>query len=612
MTREHSDSAASTFDPGDLLRRLTTCPGVYRMLDDANNVLYVGKAHNLKSRVSSYFRQERNALPLRIRSMVEQVRDVQVTITRTAADALLLESNLIKQLKPRYNIYLRDDKSYPYIYFSNDTDFPRLAFDRGKRQGDGRYFGPYPSAAAVRETLNQLQKVFRVRQCEDSFFRNRSRPCLQYQIKRCTAPCVGLINSADYWQDVDNALLFLQGKSSTVIQRLVTHMEQAATDLKYEAAANYRDQVQLLRRIHDQQQITAVDRDMDIIAGIVEHGIACVQVFYIRAGRNLGGNAFFPTTPAGASTTDVVYAFIAQYYLTHEIPDELLINQRIEEHELLTTLLTEQAGRKIRIISQPRGERSSWVQLALTNAQNALMLKLSSRQTLASQLEDLQLLLELDVMPERIECFDISHTQGEATVASCVVFDRAGPVKSDYRRFNIKAVTAGDDYAAMQQALERRYTRLKQEDGKLPDLILIDGGQGQVNIALEVLQELQLDPVVVGVAKGPDRIVGQERLLVPHLDKELRPRADRAALHLLQKVRDEAHRFAIAGHRARRQKARHSSPLDGIVGLGPKRRQALLKGFGGMQGLKNATVEDLATVQGISMNMARRIYDILH
>lgn len=598
-------------NPEQLLKNLSTHPGVYRMLDKQGEVLYVGKAHNLKARVSSYFRTEQ--LAPRIQAMVNQVRDIQVTVTRTESEALLLESNLIKQLKPRYNVYLRDDKSYPYIYVSTDDPFPRLAFDRGKRQGKGRYFGPYPSAAAVRETLGQLQKLFQVRQCEDSFYRNRSRPCLQYQIKRCTAPCVNLVSEEEYRRDVENVIQFLEGRNDAVIQSLVGRMDAAAANLDYESAARYRDRIQYLRRVYDKQYISGEQGDIDIIACAVEGGVGCVQVFYIRNGRNLGNKAFFPKMPEDAASRDVLQGFITQYYLQHDIARELLISEPIEDQALVEQMLGEQAGRKVGISSRLRGERARWVKMALANAETTLAARLASRQGMQARLEDLQTLLQLDTSPERMECFDISHTQGEATVASCVVFDTNGPVKSDYRRFNIRDIQPGDDYAAMRQALERRYTRLKKGEGKLPDILFIDGGKGQVGEALSVLEELQVEGVtVVGVAKGPDRIAGQERLIVPQLDKTLQTESDRPGLHLIQTIRDEAHRFAISGHRAQRKKARNRSPLEDIPGLGPKRRQQLLKNFGGLQGLKKAGVEELAGISGIGKHLAEQIYATLH
>lgn len=594
-----------------ILLNISTRPGVYRMLDEAGEVLYVGKAKNLKARVGSYF--QKTAHPVRILAMVSRVQNIEYTITETEAEALLLESNLIKQLAPRYNVVLRDDKSYPYIYVSVLDQYPRLAFDRGKKQGEGRYFGPYPSAVAVRETLGQLQKLFQVRQCEDSFFRNRSRPCLQYQIKRCTAPCVTYIEEENYRQDVNDALMFLQGRSDEVIQTLMQRMDQASENLNYEAAIRYRDQIKLLRKIYEKQTVVGETGDLDVIACAVQERTSCVQVFYIRGGRSLGNKAFFPKTPESATVADVIAAFIPQYYSSHEMPRELLIDCELPEQELLEQALSQQTEVPVSIQSKARGRRARLLKIAHTNAENELQLRLSSQQRLLQRFEDLQQQLSLESLPERLECFDISHTGGEATVASCVVFDQNGPVKSDYRRFNISNITPGDDYAAMHQALERRYIRLKKGEGKLPDILLIDGGKGQVSQAVQVLEELQIDSVmVIGVAKGPERRPGEETLVLPNNDTLLHLGSNQAALHLIQQIRDEAHRFAISGHRQQRQKKRNRSPLEDIPGLGPKRRQALIKNFGGWQGVAKAGVADLASVHGISKELAQVIYDTLH
>ena len=599
------------FNPAALLKNMSTNPGVYRMLDAKGEVLYVGKAHNLKARVSSYFNNER--LPARIFTMVKQVSDIQVTITNSEAEALLLEINIIKEIKPRYNVYLKDDKSYPYIYVSIDETYPRLAFDRGKRQGAGKYFGPYPSASAVRETLGQLQKLFQVRQCEDSFFKNRSRPCLQYQIKRCTAPCVNYIQPEQYRDDVNNAMLFLEGKNDVVIQALVTKMDSASAQLNYEVAAHYRDQIQNLRRIYDKQYISGEQGDLDIIACAVIGGMSCVQVFFIRNGRNLGNKAFFPKTPDESSVQDVLQAFITQYYISNSPPREMLVSHLLEDQGLIERVLSDKVARRVSIASRLRGVRAQWMKIAVGNANSALQTRLASHQGMSRKLEDLQKLLNLDSIPDRMECFDISHTQGESTVASCVVFDANGPVKTEYRRFNIKHVDAGDDYGAMRQAISRRYKRLKSEEGKLPDILFIDGGLGQVNSALKVLEELQVDGVTtIGVAKGADRVAGQERLIIAHTRKTVQTRSDRPGLHLIQQIRDEAHRFAISGHRAQRQKVRNQSILEEIPGLGPKRRQVLLKSFGGLQGVKKASINDLANISGISRDMAAQIYATLH
>ena len=592
------------------LRKLNSLPGVYRMLDAEGKVLYVGKAANLKARVGSYFRNE--SLSPRIQSMMSRVHDIEVTVTHTETEALLLESNLIKQLKPRYNVILRDDKSYPFIFVSTTDKYPRLAFDRGKQHGSGRYFGPYPGTTAVRETLTQMQKLFRVRQCEDSFFRNRSRPCLQYQIDRCTAPCVGAISEQDYADDVRHAVLFLEGRSDEIIRHFMRCMDRAAEKLDYESAARYRDEIKMLRSIFDKQTIDSESGNLDVIACAVKGGNSCIQSFFIRDGRHLGNKLFFPRTPDDAGKEEVLQAFISQFYAGHEVPRELLLNADIPDRQLLQDMLSERGGRAVSIVVRSRGKRLRMVQMAEANAENELNLRLSSRQSLIRRFDDLQQQLKLDARPQRLECFDISHTRGEATVASCVVFDQNGPVKSEYRRFNINGIQAGDDYAAMHQALERRYTRLKKGEGKLPDILFIDGGKGQVTQAVEVLEELQIDSVlIVGIAKGPERIPGREKLILP--DGRSRMLAEtQPALHLIQNIRDESHRFAVAGHRARRGKARGQSSLENIPGLGPKRRQSLLKNFGGLQGVARAGVDDLAQVKGVGTELAKQIYATLH
>ena len=601
----------SRFDAKSFLRTLTTRPGVYRMLDAKGEVLYVGKARNLKNRVSSYFRK--NGLPPKTQALMRQMVDMEITVTHTEAEALILENNLIKSQLPRYNVLLRDDKSYPWIYLSSEDEYPRLALHRGARRHKGRYFGPYPSAGAVRESLHLLQKTFRVRQCEDSFFSNRTRPCLQYQIKRCTAPCVQLISTGGYAQDVRHTVLFLEGKSSVLNDELVQRMEQAAQQQDYEQAAVYRDQIASLRHVQERQYVSGESGDVDIIACVVSGGIACVQVFFIRQGINLGNKHFFPRIPVDSQVTDVLSAFTAQYYLAHPVPERLLLNAAIEDAALLEQVLGERAGRKVSVSHRVRGEKARWLQLGVANAEQALAARLSSQAGMAKRLTMLQQLLELEELPKRIECFDISHTQGEDTVASCVVFDHEGARKSDYRRFNIDGITGGDDYAAMQQALLRRYTRLKKEDCRLPDIVLIDGGKGQVGVAMRVLEELQIREIlVVGVAKGPERRPGLEILHIPAQGRQLDLDASSPALHLIQQIRDEAHRFAISGHRQKRGKARRVSPLEGIPGIGPRRRQQLLKQFGGLQEVMRAGVEDLGRVPGISRTLAQQIYDAFH
>lgn len=601
----------TTFDAAAFLKTLTGRPGVYRMLDADNTVLYVGKARNLKKRVSSYYRS--SGLNAKTRALMEQVAGIDVTVTHTEGEALLLENNLIKKYLPRYNVLLRDDKSYPYIYLSSDQDFPRVTLHRGARRGKGRYFGPYPSAAAVRESLQLLQKLFRVRQCEESFFNNRSRPCLQYQIKRCTAPCVGLIGPDEYARDVGHTVMFLEGKSTQVIDELVSDMEHAADTQNYELAAVCRDRIASLRRVQEKQYISTDGGDLDIVACLTDRGSACVQVFFIRGGRNLGNAVFFPRLPAEAGSADVLAAFIPQYYLGKDIPPELLISHQPGERELIETVLCEQAGHKVILRTNVRGSRARWVKMALNNAEHALHAFLNTRQGYTDRLRALVPALQLDELPERIECFDISHTRGESAVASCVVFGVEGPLKSDYRKFNIQDIQPGDDYAAMEQALTRRYTRLQQGEGKLPDLLLIDGGKGQVAAAARVLEELQVTGVrILGVAKGPGRKPGLETLYFPGKRDSMSLPSGSPALHLIQQVRDEAHRFAITGHRARRARARKTSPLEDIPGVGPKRRQQLLQQLGGLREVARAGVEDLSMVKGISRTLAQQIYDAFH
>ncbi|NEX18095.1 MAG: excinuclease ABC subunit C [Halochromatium sp.] len=603
-----------SFDHRAVLAQIPTDPGVYRMLDEGGRVLYVGKAKNLKRRVSSYFGR---ALNRRLQVMVAQVADIQVTLTRTEGEALLLESDLIKTHRPRYNVLLRDDKSYPYIYLSTQDAFPRLSFYRGPRKGPGRFFGPYPSAWAVRETLQLLQKLFPVRQCRDSFYRSRTRPCLQYQIKRCTGPCVGLVRPEDYAVDVEDSVKFLEGRTDEVIAELGQRMEQAAAALEFEQAAVLRDQIATLQRIQQRQYVTAEGGDVDIIAAVEEAGSVCVQVFFIRAGRNLGNKAFFPQVPAEADQAAVLAAFLAQFYIDKEIPPEVLLNAEPDQAEFLTAALSERAGRRVALKHRLRGERAPWVEMAVKNADLALKSRLGSRAGYAQRLEALRDLLQLEDLPRRIECFDISHTRGELTVASCVVFDDEGPRKSDYRRFNIEGITPGDDYAAMEQALLRRYRRVQSGEVPLPDLLLIDGGKGQLGTVAAVLDALGIDGVrLVGVSKGPDRKAGAEQLwLAEGLAEGEAPiiaGADSKALHLIQQVRDEAHRFAITGHRQRRDKARKTSTLEEIPGVGPKRRQSLLRAFGGLRGLAQAAPDDIARVDGISRTLASQIHDALH
>jgi excinuclease ABC subunit C len=601
---------ATPFEPQAFLKTLVALPGVYRMLDEHGQVLYVGKARDLRQRVASYFRG--NQTSAKTRSLVVQIRSIEVTVTHTETEALILESRLIKELQPRYNILLRDDKGYPYIHLS-EGDFPRLALHRGPRRAPGRYFGPYPHANAVRDTLNLLQKVFRLRSCEDSFFRARSRPCLQYQIKRCTAPCVGLIDRDGYRRHLGNAVRFLEGRSGQMIDDLVRRMEEAAATLNFEEAAVCRDQIVELRHIQQRQHVEGESGDLDVLAGVARGGAACVQVFLFRGGQLLGNKAFFPRLPEDEDAGAVLGAFLAQYYLDREIPAELLLSHEPADAALLAQAFQERAGRRVALVVHPRGERARWLELARRNAECALAAHLSSQAGLRQRLEALRDALGLEEIPGRLECFDISHTQGEATVAACVVFGADGPIKTDYRRYNIEDIAPGDDYAALRQALTRRYTRLREEEDRLPDVLLIDGGKGQLAQARAVLEELQVAGVaVVGVAKGPERKPGLETLFLSGENHPLILPASSAALHLVQQIRDEAHRFAITGHRQRRARVRATSTLERIPGIGPKRRQALLRQFGGLKQLARAGVEDLASVDGINAELAQRIYDAFH
>lgn len=600
------------FDSESFLKSLSRRPGVYQMYAEGGELLYVGKAKNLRARVSSYFRAA--GLAAKTMALVAKIHDIQVTVTDTETDALLLEHNLIKKGRPPYNILLRDDKSYPYIYLSDDS-FPRLALHRGAKRKKGQYFGPYPSAGAVRESLHFMQKVFQVRQCEDSYYRNRSRPCLQHQIGRCSAPCVELVSAEDYASQVEHTVMFLKGSSQQLMKTLADDMESASQALAFEKAALLRDQLAQLQQVQARQGIEGVAGDLDIVSAVVVAGKACVQVLFVRAGRVLGSKSYFPPLRLEQAEAEVINAFIPLYYLagTREIPRELILSHNPEDRASLQTILTERAERKVELKTRVRDARAKWLQLAGQTAQQNLQSRLAARQTSLERFQILQDSLGLPEMPQRLECFDISHSSGEATVASCVVFDLSGPRKSDYRKFNIEGIIPGDDYAAMQQALERRYKRLKAGEGTLPDILLIDGGKGQVTQALSVLEDLQIDSVeVIGVAKGTTRKAGFETLIMGDSGRELQLNGDNAGLHLVQHIRDEAHRFAITGHRARRDKKRKGSVLDQIHGVGGKRRRDLLRHFGGLQGIERASVEELMKVTGINEKIARDIYEQLH
>jgi excinuclease ABC subunit C len=597
-------------DPRALLKTLPESPGVYRMLDATGKVIYVGKAKDLRRRVSSYFSRAHHG---RIAIMVTLIADIEVTVTSTEGEALLLENNLIKSLQPRFNVLLRDDKSYPYIRLTFRDPFPRLTFHRGSTKGRDRFFGPFISGWAVRETLHLLQKIFPVRQCEDAIFRNRSRPCLQYQIKRCSGPCVGLVTSEDYARDVHHTIQFLEGRTDEVIGDLAGRMEAAAGALDFERAAILRDQIATLRGIQQRQYVSGQGGDLDIVACASGGGLSCVQLFHIRAGRNLGNKAFFPRVPEGLEESGIIAAFLTQFYVDKGVPGVILVSAEPEERELLERALGERAGHKVVIKHRVRGERVHWLDLARDNAKVALASRLGSQAGYAQRREALRQALGLETPPLRLECFDVSHTSGVRTVASCVVFGSDGPLKSDYRRFNIEGVTPGDDYAALHQALSRRYARVKQGEYPVPDLLFIDGGRGQLAQVEDALRALAVTGLtLVGIAKGPDRRPGTERLWLSGRDTAVILPADSPAMHLVQQIRDEAHRFAITAHRQRRAKASTSSVLEEIVGIGPKRRQRLLREFGGVQALEGAAVEDIARVEGISRELAQHIFEAIH
>ena len=603
----------SGFDAEAFLKTLTTRCGVYQMYAADGALLYVGKARNLKSRVASYFRNR--GLNAKTVALVSRIADIQVTVTATEVDALLLEHNLIKSHRPPFNILLKDDKSYPYIFLSSEDRFPRLALHRGPKRRKGRYFGPYPSAGAVRRSLHFLQKVFKVRQCEDSYFRNRSRPCLQYQIDRCTAPCVDLVSADDYAEQVENTALFLEGKNQELMVRLADDMEQAAAELAYEKAAVLRDQLRQLQHVQATQGVEGGSGDLDLLAAVTEGGHSCVQVLFVRGARVLGSRTFYPATKLAETPEGLLGAFLPQFYLNEgrALPPEIVLNAAPEDSETLEEAFSLQAGRRVRLRHRVREARARWLQMAELTAATNLAAHLAGRESTQERLQALQEVLELEAYPQRMECFDISHSSGEATVASCVVFDENGPRKADYRRFNIDGITAGDDYAAMEQALSRRFRRLKAGEGSVPDVLFIDGGKGQVQQALDVLAELELEGIlVVGVAKGVTRKAGFETLVLGASGIEQNLPANSPALHLIQQIRDEAHRFAISGHRARRDKARRGSRLEDIPGVGARRRRELLRHFGSAKGVANASVDELKKTQGISATMAQQIYDHLH
>lgn len=607
MTRQ------AVFDHKAFLRNCTQGPGVYQMYAGDGGILYVGKARNLKKRLASYFRA--TGLTPKTQALVARIAHIELTVTYTETEALILEQNLIKANRPPYNILLRDDKSYPYIHVSAH-EYPRIGLHRGPKNRGGRYFGPYPSVLAVRESLKLLQRVFLLRPCEDSVFQNRSRPCLQYQIKRCSAPCVGYIGAEEYAADVRRASMLLEGKNQDLLRELADAMEQAAAALEFERAAVLRDQVNDLRQVQEKQYMEGEVGDLDIIGVARQSGAVCVHVLFVRGGRVLGSKSFHPRVPLDQEQEEVLSEFLAQFYVgsgERDLPRDIIVPVDLPDADALGDAIRTVRGRAVGITSRVRGPRARWQSLAQTAAHQNLQSHLVKADNLSQRFEALRDALSLEETPQRMECFDISHSGGEATVASCVVFDGNGPRKSDYRRFNIEGIQAGDDYAAMEQALTRRYTRLQSGEGILPDILFIDGGKGQLARAEQVMDALQVQGVLlVGIAKGESRKPGLETLILGGSHRELHLPRDSVALHLIQHVRDEAHRFAITGHKQRRGKARTTSPLEGIPGVGPRRRRELLKHFGGIQGVIRASVEELSKVPQISEKLAEDIYTALH
>ncbi|HHQ4311001.1 excinuclease ABC subunit UvrC [Serratia fonticola] len=604
------------FDAPAFLKTVTSQPGVYRMYDLTGTVIYVGKAKDLKKRLASYFRTQVSSR--KTETLVKNIAQIDVTVTHTETEALLLEHNYIKLYQPRYNVLLRDDKSYPLIFLSADSH-PRLTVHRGAKHAKGEYFGPFPNSYAVRETLALLQKLFPVRQCDNSVYRNRSRPCLQYQIGRCLGPCVaGLVSEEDYRQQVDYVRLFLSGKDQQVLHQLIARMESASKLLNFEEAARIRDQIQAVRRVTEKQFVSGDSDDLDVIGVAFDAGMACVHVLFIRQGKVLGSRSYFPKVPGGTELSEVVQTFVGQFYLqgsqARTLPSEILLDFTLPEKDLLASSLSELAGRKIQIQSKPRGDRARYLKLARTNASTALVTKLSQQSTIHQRLAELAKTLNLTEI-NRMECFDISHTMGEQTVASCVVFDSNGPLRSEYRRYNITGITPGDDYAAMAQVLKRRYGKALEES-KIPDVIFIDGGKGQLGMAIDVFNSLNVTwdkhkPLLIGIAKGSDRKAGLETLFFVPEGEGISLPSDSPALHVIQHIRDDSHNHAITGHRQKRAKVKNTSALELIDGVGPKRRQVLLKYMGGLQPLLNASVEEIAKVPGISQALAEKIYNAL-
>ncbi len=596
------------------LQNLPSLPGVYQMLGEKGNILYVGKARNLKKRLASYFSSKQK--DIKTQALLKHITHIDITVTRSENEALLLECNLIKKHKPHYNVLFRDDKSYPYILITQNHPYPRIDFYRGNKKQEGLYFGPYPNTIAVRETIQLIQKLFRIRTCEDHFFKTRSRPCLLYQIERCTGPCVKLISEEKYQENIHLAILFLQGKNQIIIEELTQKMELASQQKNFEQAAFYRDQITNLREIQQKQYASAMHGDVDVIGFAANAGIFCIQLLVIRHGRILGSRSYFASAPVESSPEEVLSSFIVQHYLgkeDQEIPREIILEFQLPDLNWIENALSEKAKHKVELAYRIRSERKKWLETATTSAKQSIASQIVNKSNLQERFKDLKTALHLNEIPSRLECFDVSHTMGEETVASCVVFDRNGPLKSDYRRFNISDITPGDDIAAMKQALTRRYKRAQTEPHKLPDVLFVDGGKTQLNAAIITLEELGIHEgvLLVGIAKGVTRKPGFETLIIPgHEPMHLPP--DSHALHLIQQIRDEAHRFAITGHRQRRDKKRHTSVLETIPGIGAKRRRELLRYFGGIQAINHASLDEIAKVPGISRSLAERIYEALH
>ncbi|MGS0680811.1 excinuclease ABC subunit UvrC [Shewanella sp. 125m-7] len=606
---------SDAFNADHFLKTVTSSPGVYRMYDAKGTVIYVGKAKDLKKRLSSYFRK--NLGNVKTQALVSHIANIDVTVTHSETDALILENDYIKQYMPKYNVLLRDDKSYPYILLSNHK-YPRLAYHRGPKRDKGQYFGPYPNGGAVRESLHLMQKIFPIRQCDDLYYKSRSRPCLQYQIGRCSAPCVDKVSLEDYQEQVRLATLFLKGKDQQVMSVLVGKMEQAASNMHYEQAALFRDQITALRRVTEQQEVSNASGDMDVIGAYYASGVACFHLLFIRDGKIFGSRSYYPKVPVDTDVSEVLRSFMLQFYLNSDTqrttPKEILISNAFDEQAELAKAIQTAQNKKVEIKTQVRGERASFLRLALTNATNAVNTHLSHKNTIEQRFLLLEEAIESTNNIQRMECFDISHTMGESTVASCVVFNREGPSKADYRRYNISGITPGDDYAAMKQAITRRFDKITDK-GKIPDILFIDGGIGQLRIAQKIVDEkfVALDnaPTLIGVAKGEGRKPGLETLIYGENEESFTLPADSGALHLIQHIRDESHRFAITGHRHKRQKTRNTSTLESIAGVGPKRRKALLQYLGGLQEVKGASVSELGKVPGISLEMAQTIHDAL-